>query len=172
MCRCFVLDFGNYNRIIIYSVVLRPIFVTHFGILNNDVMKLSATGQLSSNALLSSDMFAIGGYGSVRGFQPSEEVGDSGWQFTAEYLYDLPIAQSWEVSVGPFADGGRVYNRIDNTAVDDELYSVGLTLEFSSRMFFDDKKTKVKLDWAHPVGSYENPDVDDDTLYFRIAQEF
>jgi len=151
--------------------IFRPTLLTQFPVLNNDLLKISGTGQVSSHMLLSSDMFVLGGYGSVRGFQPAAEAGDSGYQFTVEYTYDLPIHEDWVVSAGPFADGGKVFNRMEDTAVDDELYSAGITIEISSRLF-NDNKTMLKFDWATPIGDYDDPDVDDNTFYFRLSQEF
>src|SRR5262249_26504208 len=50
----------------------------------NGSIKGLLTGQYSGNTLLASDLFSIGGYGSVRGFQPAESTGNSGLQTSIE----------------------------------------------------------------------------------------
>ncbi|HEX4573032.1 MAG TPA: ShlB/FhaC/HecB family hemolysin secretion/activation protein, partial [Dongiaceae bacterium] len=42
------------------------------------------TGQYAGDTLLASDLFSIGGYGSVRGFQPAQSTGNSGLQTSIE----------------------------------------------------------------------------------------
>lgn len=65
---------------------------------------LSASGQLSSKNLDSSEKFALGGISFVRGFPTSEGVGDAGWLATTELRHT--VNAQWQFSA--FIDHGRV----------------------------------------------------------------
>ena len=43
---------------------------------------VGARAQLASHTLLSSDLFAVGGYGSIRGFDIAEEAAEAGYVFS------------------------------------------------------------------------------------------
>ena len=136
-----------------------------------DVITGYARGQLATHELLSSDTFILGGYGSVRGFQPAEEVGDAGFSFSAEYQHKFPLTDNLTLGVGPWFDGGHVYNRIRNQTLDNSLYSAGLGAELAADIV-PVGPTKLRLDWAHPLGDYRSTQVPDNTYYFRIQQDF
>ncbi len=138
---------------------------------SDGVFKFIGTGQLSTNELLSSELFILGGYGSVRGFDPAQETGESGYQFSLEYNHNFPqIADTWVVKAGPFLDGGTVLNR-ETPAVDRELYSAGIGIEASADLI-KRGRTVFRLDWAHPLGGYQSNQIDSDTIYFRVSQAF
>ena len=139
--------------------------------MNKDYLQTVLLGQLASKTVLASDLFMLGGYGSVRGFQPAEETGESGLQFSMEYSHRFVTNERWDIRVGPFFDAGTVYNRIEGSSVDLQLYSLGIGIETKANLF-KFGESKLRLDWAHPVGSYESPTVDDDTFYFRVSQNF
>ncbi len=130
----------------------------------------SATGQIASGELLSSQLFALGGYGSVRGFEPAAEAGEAGYAFTVEYQHPLPeFHERIEMTVGPFWDSGASYGR-RNSPTDQHLHSVGL----GSQIDVDIPKvgeTSIRLDWARTIGSYNSANVNHDTVYFRIQKE-
>ncbi|MEW5942908.1 MAG: ShlB/FhaC/HecB family hemolysin secretion/activation protein [Pseudomonadota bacterium] len=148
-----------------------PTLYSNYRFTDNDYLQTIISGQVSSRTLLASDLFILGGYGSVRGFRPAQETGENGFQFSLEYNHQFAPVGGWVIKAGPFLDGGAVYNRIEPSAVDSHLYSLGLGAEAKSRPFkFGD--TKLRLDWAHPVGSYNDPDVDNNTYYLRLTQNF
>jgi len=64
----------------------------------NSYFILKANGQLVSDRALSPDLFAIGGYGSVRGFPLAEQSGDYGYNLAAEYV--LPFPSKYPVGIG------------------------------------------------------------------------
>lgn len=135
-------------------------------------VKLLAHGQLASNNLLSSDLFALGGYGSVRGIPVAQEAAEDGFSFTAQYDHVLPIhVDKVTFKAGPFLDGGAVYNRIPGTVVDSHFYSAGLGFETDAKII-PVGDTVVRLDWAHPIGSYDSTRISDDTFYFNLKQNF
>ena len=59
---------------------------------NNVNVLLAARGQIASNALLSSEEFAVGGINSGRGYDPSEITGDHGISGKVELQWNNPIA--------------------------------------------------------------------------------
>ncbi len=77
-----------------------------------------AAGQHSNDRLLPIEQFVIGGYGTVRGYDPSLYLGDSGYTLTAELMFAPPglsektlfgyrLAQLLQLAV--FYDDGRVF---------------------------------------------------------------
>lgn len=155
------------------AVMLEPSLFVRHDFTQDDTVTFYSRGQMSSGVLLSSDTFILGGYGSVRGFQPAEEVGDSGVTFSAEYQhkFPIPIGQNTAVGVGPWIDGGHVWNRLRRQTLDNSLYSAGLGAEFATDIV-PVGPTKIRLDWAHPLGDYNSRTVDDNSYYFRVQQDF
>ncbi|KAA3633025.1 MAG: ShlB/FhaC/HecB family hemolysin secretion/activation protein [Proteobacteria bacterium] len=131
-------------------------------------VSLSIFGQSTSDTLLSSDLFAIGGYGSVRGFPVAQEVGDDGYQASLQYSYLFGPSDGWQTRVGAFYDVGHVSSEIPGETIDDTLESAGLSVEVAS----PNRMTKMVFDWASPLGSYDGANIDDNTYYFRISQDF
>jgi hemolysin activation/secretion protein len=149
-----------------------PVVYSNYRFRENDYLQTIIAGQLSSATLLASDLFVLGGYGSVRGFEPALIVGESGFQYSMEYNHQFPTAGAWTVKAGPFLDGGAVFNRIDTAAPPDtHLFSVGLGLEAKANLFKKVGETKVRIDWGHPVGGYA-ADVSSNTGYLRLTQSF
>jgi|GEM_PF-2090481 len=139
------------------------------------VLKAQISGQWASDTVLSSDLFVLGGYNSIRGFEPAESTGDSGMQFSVEYDHEFFNGNAggfdWKVKGGPFFDGGIAYNREAGAVSDSHLYSVGLGLELSSN-FTKVGESKLRFDVAWPVGDYNSSTVDANTLYLRLVQTF
>jgi hemolysin activation/secretion protein len=113
-------------------------------------------GQYTDKRLLPFEMFAIGGYGSVRGYDPSLFLGDSGYNVSAELMFAPPLvaekivfgqrlAQLMQFAV--FADHGQVWI---TDALSDELSSQYLTgYGLGVRLFYKDKFT-FKYDLGIP----------------------
>ena len=95
---------------------------------NNLNLVLTGRAQLANNPLLSSEEFGLGGISTVRGYDPSEVVGDDGIAANVEFQYNnSPIFGS---QLFGFLDSGTVWNQ-DETAGDqkrDSLTSVGFGL--------------------------------------------
>ena len=122
-------------------------------------LMLKASGQLSEDALFVAEQFYIGGAGSVRGFRPSSQSGDSGYLGSAE-LHLSPIYPETKIGnqdsgqkLGDtiklvlFADHGGVYknNRQPGENKDDYLTSIGAGI----RLYYS-KNFSFRLDWAVP----------------------
>lgn len=69
---------------------------------------LEGRGQLSNNPLLSSEEFGLGGINTVRGYDPSEVVGDDGIAGKVELQWN---SQSRETQIFGFLDSGTVWNQ-------------------------------------------------------------
>jgi len=152
--------------------IFKPTFLANMRTSQKGSVKALVTGQMASDALLSSDLFVLGGYGSVRGFEVANQSGEAGYQFSVEYSHSIPIHNKWNLSVGPFVDGGSVFNRVDFSAPDDKIYSVGLGAELSTSLI-PVGDTKLRMDWGHPIGGYQtSSNVDSDTFYFKLTQGF
>ncbi len=150
---------------------LQPLVYGLYKLHGGGQLKAIISGQLASHTLLSSDLFALGGYGSVRGFQPAETTGEAGVQYSLEYARHLGEWQRTHWTVGLFGDGGRVWNREDDSVADDALHSAGLSLEAQYRAGTR-YGTTLRLDAAAPLGDYESQTVDDYQILVRITQTF
>lgn len=150
-----------------------PVLLANYRVQDSGTLKFVGTGQVASDTLLSSDLFILGGYGSVRGFQPAQEIGEAGWQFSIEYLHDIPANEDWSLGAGPFLDGGAVYNRLPASVSgvqNTHLYSAGLGFQATTE-FLKNADTTFRVDWAHTLGDYDG-DVASDALYLKAYQEF
>jgi hemolysin activation/secretion protein len=74
---------------------------------------LEGRGQLSNNPLLSSEEFSLGGISTVRGYSPSETVGDDGIGGTVEVRWKTPARKA---EVFGFLDSGTVWNQDATTS--------------------------------------------------------
>ena len=155
------------------AVIFEPSIYIRHDLTDQDMLTLYTRAQYSPDTLLASDTFILGGYGSVRGFEPAEEVGDSGFSVSAEYQhkFPVPIGENSTIGVGPWIDAGHVYNHLAGQTVDSTLYAAGLGAELAADIF-PVGPTKVRLDWAHPLGDYDSDEVDDNSFYFRVQQDF
>jgi hemolysin activation/secretion protein len=129
------------------------------------------TGQYAGDTLLASDLFSIGGYGSVRGFQPAQSTGNTGLQTSIELDQNVWHNEMWSIAVGPWFDGGWVWNSVPGAAIDSSLYSVGLGAELHTGITTLGD-TSIRFDWAHPVGTYRDTNVGSDTFYVQLLQTF
>ncbi|MFZ3071652.1 MAG: ShlB/FhaC/HecB family hemolysin secretion/activation protein [Thermodesulfobacteriota bacterium] len=150
---------------------LEPVIYLGFHPTFKDKLYAFITGQFGGSVLLASDLFTIGGYGSVRGFSPAQETGDSGVQATVEYSHKFAVTGKIDMDAAVFFDGASVSNRLPGAAVDSNLYSGGAGIEFVGR-FFGFGDTKARMDFAVPIGSYRDTNVADDTFYLRVVQRF
>lgn len=138
---------------------------------DRDFAQLIVQGQYATTTLLSSDLFVIGGYGSVRGYQPAQSTGDSGASATLDVYRQFNMPDRWYAQAGPFIDYGYVHNRVANSTLENNLWSAGIGVEFNYK-HSSKYISKLRLDWAHPLSHKSLPQVDDDTLYARFTQLF
>lgn len=150
---------------------LQPLFYGLVQLSDNSYLKAFVSGQIASHGLLSSDLFALGGYGSVRGFQPAETTGEAGAQYSLEYAHRLGVWSTTQWTAGVFNDGGRVWNRISDSVVDDTLHSAGFYLEAVYRTQTS-HNTTLRIDAAAPLGDYASQTVDDYQVLVRLTQLF
>ncbi len=151
--------------------ILRGTLFVRQNLWTNGSIKGLLTGQYSGDTLLASDLFSIGGYGSVRGFQPAESTGNDGLQTSIEVDQTVWRNDDWSVAFGAWFDGGWVWNSVPGAAIDNALYSLGLGAEVHTGITTIGD-TALRFDWAHPVGSYNDPNVSSDTFYVQLLQTF
>ncbi|MCP5361348.1 MAG: ShlB/FhaC/HecB family hemolysin secretion/activation protein [Hyphomicrobiales bacterium] len=153
--------------------IVQPVIYTRFEPIENGRLTALAQGQLATNTLLSSDLFVLGGYNNVRGFEPAQETGESGYNFSVEYAHTLPLSNDdWTVRFGPWFDGGTVYNRLGGQVEDKNLYSAGLGMEMQTQLHPKLDDTTLRLDWARPIGGYTSQQVESNFFYVRLKQAF
>ncbi|MEE8574251.1 MAG: ShlB/FhaC/HecB family hemolysin secretion/activation protein [Thermodesulfobacteriota bacterium] len=155
------------------------------GFTRNNHLTLDLQWQIASNELLASDMFSIGGYGSVRGFDVAFASSDAGVQFNAELLHTFILTPSGKhrFYFGPFYDAGSVYDRIRGNRIppgmaalnpDDKIYSAGLGAELVMKLI-PGANTVVRADWAHPLRRHIYEDqttIAANTFYFKFSQSY
>jgi hemolysin activation/secretion protein len=153
------------------AFIVRPTLFARQNLWTNGSIKGLVSGQYSPETLVASDLFAIGGYGSVRGFQPAESTGESGLQVSVDLAQEVLTRQDWGISVDGWFDGGWVWNENPGATVDNALYALGLGAEIHTTIT-KIGDTALRLDWAHPVGNYNDPTVDSNTFYMQLLQGF
>ncbi|MEL7313756.1 MAG: ShlB/FhaC/HecB family hemolysin secretion/activation protein [Cyanobacteria bacterium J06559_3] len=137
--------------------------------LGNDSLLLVRGGvQLSTDSLLTSERFGLGGQATVRGYRQDELLTDNGISGSAELR--LPILRDPSndllLQVTPFIDVGHGWNHDGNNPDPNTLLGIGTGLLLT----IDDSFT-ARLDWGIPLIS---ADSDRDTLqenglYFSIG---
>ena len=151
--------------------IFQPSIFGRHNLTPNDAISAFLQGQYATNKLLSPDLFTLGGYGSVRGFQPAQEAGESGYAYQLEYQHKFPLTDTTRLGVGPWFDGGTVLNKIKGQTTDKTLLAAGIGAELGADLI-PQGETTVRVDWAHPVGNYDSPQVDNNSFYFRVQQDF
>lgn len=132
----------------------------------------------SSDPLVDTEKFSLGGPYSVRAFVPAEARGDRGLYLYvgARRRFDIGGGHSLPVSV--FVDGGQVERlplsdaqetAIDNGTLDDDnaLASAGFTVGLSSDSWY-----RAELTWATNISNHEPSDGDDSRVWARFVAEF
>ena len=135
-------------------------------------MMLSASGQYSSDPLLASEEFAVGGPGFGRAYDSGEIVGDKGWSGVAELRYGGPLDTNFMKSyqVYTFVDYGKVWNhRIAvGEVAKDSLSSAGIGIRFNLK---ENYSGYLELD--KPLNKDVNAENDDNSrLFFSLLKRF
>ena len=151
--------------------IIESLLYANVRLTDRDFVQTIVQAQHTSNTVLSSDLFTIGGYGSVRGYEPAQSTGDSGISLNVDVYRQFDMPERWYAQAGPFVDYGYVYNRVADSTLENSLWSVGIGAEFYYR--HSRKLTsKLRLDWAHPMAHTDLPQVDSNTMYARFTQLF
>lgn len=95
-------------------------------------MVLKTSAQLSNDALLPMEKFAVGGYSTVRGYRENQLVRDNGYIASAELRIPLFVdtgeAARW--SIAPFIDYGNAWEDSADTPRPRDIASIGLALRW------------------------------------------
>ncbi len=143
-------------------------------------VKLHADGQWANTPLFSNEQYAMGGAGSVRGYQNGEEYGDTGWRATIE-------PQTPQVSIGMagnegsevpvwvrgsvFTDFGEIY-RIDsfsNGAKSLSYWGAGFGATASIGNHMD---ARVSVAWPLLSDPISNTAAGNIHVYFALGAQF
>ena len=142
-------------------------------------MFLRADRQDAGEPLLSLEKFAIGGYGSVRGYRRSRVVKDNGWSASAEYRLPvmklaLPgIAQregDGQLSLVVFIDAGRAWNEHDAADVPRTLLAAGPGLRWDAS-----RDVRAELFWGaarRHLPDDPNTDIQDQGIHFALSARY
>jgi len=122
--------------------------------------------QLADRPILPLEQFAIGGPGSVRGYLTNQLAGDQG--ASAGLDVQLPLVRTDTgrtlLSVIPFADFGRIWNRDGLDPDESTLWSVGTGLVWEPHPAFS-----FRFDWGHAFNAAPSGDrLQDHGVTFRV----
>ena len=152
--------------------MLEALLYTNARLTDRNYLSLALQGQHAADIVLSSDLFTVGGYGTVRGYEPGQSTGDSGAALNADLYRQFNIEDSrWYAQAGPFFDWGYVHNRVAGSTLENNISSAGIGVEFNYR-HNTHLVSKLRLDWARPLRHRDLPDVDSSTFYARFTQLF
>ncbi|MCM8770825.1 MAG: BamA/TamA family outer membrane protein [Candidatus Omnitrophica bacterium] len=141
---------------------------------------IKAAGQYASDDLCIPEQFSIGGADSVRGYPPSEYLGDEGYETSLELRIPPPFAGNIKI---PFLkrrikDMVQIIGFIDHAGVYYKHYlfgerrsnrltgaGVGLRLNLAADI-------TARIDCGFPIGSTEPSDGANAHIYFEISKKF
>ncbi len=139
---------------------------------NASSFNATVRGQIASHRLPSSNLFSVGGYGSVRGFEPSYASAEAGISATLEYKHMVYNNGRAVVEVIPFVDWAAIKSRVQGSTPDRHLKSVGLAAEATFRPSEYAKEITLRTDVATPIGDYQNSSFEGARLYFSLGTKF
>lgn len=139
---------------------------------NKANLLVGVKGQHSTDNLLSSEEFGVGGSSYGRGYDPSEIVGDDGVAGKLEVQFNNPIA--WNLvdtyQLYGFLDGGRVWNGDATTSADKKISlsstGVGIRATFPAQT---QAGAYIAIPLSRDVQSMGDQDA---RFYFNVAQPF
>jgi len=140
----------------------------HFLIIQGDM-------QFTTDSLLASQQFTIGGGQSVRGYRQNYLAGDNGLRFSVE---DRIILQRDEngaavIQLAPFLDVGAVLNNTNNpnSLSQNQTVIAGLGLGL---LWNPEKNINMRFDYALPLVEIDNKEdnAQDEGFYFSIGYSF
>ncbi|MDH3256186.1 MAG: hypothetical protein OEM27_01080 [Nitrospinota bacterium] len=147
---------------------------------------LKAKGQVTSKRVLSPDLFAIGGFGSVRGYPLAEAAGDNGYFVSAELVVPFPfkvtviknprtVKLDEVLSFFAFLDHGQVFIKNRQPGENDrELNGAGLGVRLSiPPLGTNYPAVSFALAYGFPVfGGPDPSDGSSNTLYLNGMVSF
>ncbi|NEP03272.1 MAG: ShlB/FhaC/HecB family hemolysin secretion/activation protein [Symploca sp. SIO2E9] len=135
--------------------------------------------QLTTNSLLPSQQFLIGGGQSLRGYRQNVRGRDNGLRFSVE---DRIILERNEIGdttlqLAPFFDAGYVWNNPDNPSndslrqVQSERFLAGLGMGLIWQV---QPQMEIRLDYGIPLVDIDDrgDNIQDDGLYFTVRYRF
>ncbi len=141
--------------------------------LTSDVNVLvQGRGQLSNNALFSSEEFGVGGFNLGRGYDPSEIVGDDGIAGKLEVQWNKPYDTNFfeDYQLYSFYDIGRVWNK-DATTNDGKKQSIASAGLGIRAEFVNDLNTGFAI--AFPLTrDLDTTNDKDPRFYFNVNKNF
>ncbi|MEB3831260.1 ShlB/FhaC/HecB family hemolysin secretion/activation protein [Phormidium sp. CCY1219] len=137
---------------------------------NSQLLIVQGDLQLSTNSLLSSQQFVIGGGASLRGYRQNVRSGDNGFRVSVEDRIILmrdasgtPIFQ-----LAPFVDVGAVWNHPDNpNELPDETFLAGVGMGILWQLF---PGLNLRLDYGRPIFEIDDKgdNAQDEGFYFTV----
>lgn len=136
-------------------------------------LMLRVSGRLSESRLMPIEQMVIGGYGTVRGHEPSLFLGDSGYTISGELMFAPPhladkvilgqrVAQMVQLAL--FYDHGGVYTAEPKSGEDESGFLTGYGAGI--RLFYKDI-FRLKFDVAFP--KKERTPNEDKVFYYLMA---
>ena len=131
---------------------------------DSNSLLVRANAQITSDSLLPSQQFIIGGGQSVRGYRQNARSGDNGLSLSIEDRISL----NSNFQIAPFLDLGTVWNVANNPnqlSSEPFLISSGLGIIWKPFKFI-----QLRLDYAFPFINLQDKgnNIQDDGLYFNI----
>ncbi len=137
-------------------------------------LSLRFYGQYADERLPPVEQILLGGYGSVRGHEPSVLLGDYGFNVSTELLIAPPFIREKEIfgrriaemfQLAFFYDYGKIYQQdpIPGEQESDDLAGYGAGLRF----YHD--RIRCKLDFALPVEKRDDPDAESSYIYLWVS---
>jgi len=120
---------------------------------------INITSQYTDSRLLPVEEFVIGGYGNIRGHEPSMYIGDSGFTLSSELMYSYRFSEkplkSLLIQFAAFADYGGVFiSDLQQFEEKDEyLFGFGGGIRFFYNDYF-----QLKCDVGFPGKKQDNED--------------
>ena len=142
-------------------------------------VSLRADWQDAGEPLLSLEKFAVGGFGSVRGYRRSRVVKDNGWSASAEYrlpLFELALpgiaqrAGDGQLSLVAFIDAGRAWNEHDARDVPRTLLAAGPGLRWDAS-----RDVRAELYWGaarRHLPDDPSSDIQDQGIHFALSARY
>ena len=149
--------------------------VARFQDLGNDFRLIVRNSwQLSTNPLLSSQQFFLGGASSLRGYPPNVRRGDNGWSLGVEGRIPLIRNRSGKsiFQLAPFAELGYVWNDPANPNPENDVrFLSDLGLSF---LYQPTDRLSLQLDVALPLINLDNQRgaLQDNGVYFSAGYRF
>ncbi len=138
----------------------------------NNLLIIQADVQLSSDSLLPSQQFVIGGGQSVRGYRQNILAADQGIRLSIEDQITLRRNDAGEptLRVAPFIEAGAVVNKDDNpnSISQEQTVIAGLGLGV---LWNPISNLNIRIDYGIPLVDLEDTgdNIQDDGLYFSLS---